>query len=171
MKVSLLEFPDDKAWLAVKERALVTVGKHAITPPDHDWKQRILEARHSPIRYLRFSFFLEDIPYWVSVHLCRHIHAQPYVRTQRNDRQNNYERNAARQDAPVSMLWDMNAEELMVICEKRLCLSSSEETRNVVKEMSKLVIDACPEFKDLLKPKCEWTGGKCYEFYSCKNKV
>lgn len=168
MTVKLIRYPKEEDWFGVKERALVTIGKHAVNQPSDEWKHRILEARHSPIRYLMFSFYLEDIPYWVSVHLCRHIHAQPYVKTQRNDRQVDYDRNEARQDMPVSMIWDMNAEELMVICEKRLCVSASKETRNVVKEMAKLVIDSCPEFNNLLKPKCEWSGGNCYEFYGCK---
>ena len=68
MKIELLEYPQERDWFAVKERALVTVGKKAVTPPTEEWKHKILEARHSPIRRLRFSFYLE-IPYWVSVHL------------------------------------------------------------------------------------------------------
>lgn len=165
MKVLLIEFPDDRAWLAVKERALVTVGKHAITPPDHDWKHRILEARHSPIRYLRFSFFLENIPYWVSVHLCRHIHLQPYCRTQRNDRQDDYDRNAAPQNAPVNMIIDLDAEMMMILANKRLCNLAAPETRQVVQEMCDLVEASCPEFAGLLVPNCEY--GRCHEMFPC----
>lgn len=80
MKIELLEYPTEKDWMEVKRRALVTVGKKPVNPPDSEWKRRILWARHSPIRYLRFSFYLE-IPYYVSVHLVRHVHAQPYVRS------------------------------------------------------------------------------------------
>lgn len=108
--VKLLEYPTEKDWLEVKRRALVTAGLTPKNAPDVAWKHAILEARHSPIRYLRFSFYIE-CPYWVSVHLCRHVHAQPYVRSQRNDRQSDYDRNAARQDEPVSMILDVNAEE------------------------------------------------------------
>lgn len=124
MIIKLNEYPDNGDWMAVKERALVTVGKKAVTEPDHRWKEKMLEARHSPIRRLMFSFYIE-CPYWVSVHLCRHIHSQPYVRSQRNDRQADYDRTKAPQDSPVSMIWDMNAEELMVIANKRLCAQAS----------------------------------------------
>ncbi len=167
MKISLLEFPTDKDWYEVKRRALVTVGKDANSAPTESWQQRILEARHSPIRRLRFAFLLEDIPSWVSVHLCRHIHAQPYVKSQRNDRQSQYDRNAARQDEPVSMIWDMNAEELMTIANKRLCFKASAETREVVQKMCDLVSLVCPVFEPFLVPMCEYHGGTCHEMQPC----
>lgn len=166
MLVKLMEHPSDKDWMAVKERALVTVGKKAVTEPDQLWKRKMLEARHSPIRWLRFSFYLE-VPYWVSVHLCRHIHSQPYVRSQRNDRQADYDREKAPQDAPVAMIWDMNAEELMVIANKRLCMQAAVETREVVQEMCRLVVEVLPEFETVLVPMCEYHGGTCHEMKPC----
>jgi thymidylate synthase ThyX len=169
MKIELLEYPQERDWLAVKERALVTVGKKAVTPPTEEWKRKILEARHSPIRKLQFSFYLE-IPYWISVHLVRHIHAQPYVKSQRNDRQNDYDRNAARQDETVCMIWDMNAEELLTIANKRLCNQASKETRKVVETMCELVKAACPEFSGELVPMCVYHGGVCHEMFSCRKK-
>ena len=111
MNVILLEHPTDDDWMGVKVRNLVTIGKRAVNPPDDTYKKRMLMARHSTIRYLRFSFYLEDIPYYVSTHLVRHVHAQPYVKSQRNDRQRDYDRTKAPQDTPVNMIWDMNAEE------------------------------------------------------------
>lgn len=167
MKITLLGYPGFNDWHEVKRRALVTVGKNVFESPDTKWRMDILNARHSPIRYLRFSFLIEDIPSWVSVHLCRHIHAQPYVKSQRNDRQKEYDRNTAPQNAPVTMIWDMNAEELMVIANKRLCKQASEETRAVVKEMCKLVKEKCPEFKPFLVPMCEYHGSMCHEMKPC----
>ena len=166
MKATLIEYPVDKDWMEVKRRALVTVGLKPVKEPTLEWKKSILDARHSPIRYLRFSFLLEDIPYWVSVHLCRHIHAQPYVRSQRNDRQDQYDRNAARQDAPVTMIFDVNAEELITICNKRLCRQTAKETRKLVFMMRDEVLKVCPEFVGQLVPICE-RHGKCYEMYPC----
>lgn len=71
MKVTCIEYPTDQDWIACKERALVTVGLKVKNPPTDEWKKSILKARHSPIRRLRFSFLLEDIPSWVSVHQNR----------------------------------------------------------------------------------------------------
>ena len=166
MRVELLEYPGERDWIEVYRRALVTVGKDTVKNPSDEWKRKILAARHSPIRYLRFSFLIE-LPYWVSVHLCRHTHAQPYVKTQRNDRQHEYDRNAARQDEPVLMIWDINAEELLTIANKRLCFLAAEETRKVVENMRLLVNEKCPEFKDYLVPMCEYAG--CHEFQVCQN--
>lgn len=166
--VELIECPDEWDWMGVKQRALVTVGKSAVTPPTDWWKHKMLEARHSPIRYLRFSFYLE-IPYWVSTHLARHVHAQPYIATQRNDRQSKYDRNKAPQDAPVKMIWDMNAEELMVIANKRLCATASAETRKVVRAMCDKVLAVAPEFEGLLVPACEYNG-VCHEMNPCGRK-
>lgn len=165
--ILLSSYPTERDWVECKRRALVTVGLKAKTPPTDEWKHSILEARHSPIRCLRFSFELVGIPYWVSVHLCRHVHAQPYVRSQRNDRQDEYDRNKAPQDAPVDMILDVNAEELMVIANKRLCNQASQETCAVVQEMCDLVEERCPEFKGLLVPMCEYCGGVCHEMNPC----
>ena len=165
MTVKLLAHPNDKEWFEVKERALVTVGKHAVSSPTEEWKKSILRARHSPIRHLQFSFYIE-CPYWVSVHLCRHVHAQPYVKSQRNDRQSDYDRNSARQDEQVSMIWDMNAEELITIANKRLCYQASEETGHLVELMCDEVLKLNPEFEQELVPNCIRDGG-CHEMYPC----
>lgn len=165
-KVVMRDWPDVVDWLEVKRRALVTAGFSKVkTPPDIAWKCSLLKAKHSPIRWLRFSFDIE-CPSWVSVHLCRHVHAQPYVRSQRNDRQDKYDRNAARQDEPVRMIWDMNAEELINIANKRLCFLASKETREVVKMMCDQVKEKCPEFAWVLVPNCFREHG-CNEMYSC----
>lgn len=166
MTVELIESPSEKDWMECKRRALVTVGKKPVNAPDSEWKHKILNARHSPIRYLRYSFFI-TCPSWVSVHLCRHVHAQPYVKSQRNDRQKDYDRNKAPQDTEVCMIYDVNAEELMTIANKRLCGQASEETQELVQKICDLAEKATPEFKGLLVPACVYNGGVCHEMFPC----
>ena len=167
MKIDIIKYPTEEDWMLVKQCTLMTVGKESDKPATEEFKRKMLRARHSPIRELRFVFRLTGIPYWVSVHLCRHIHAQPYVKTQRNDRQDAYDRNKAPQDAPVDMMWSMNAEELITIANKRLCNLASEETRYVVATICALVEFYCPEFKGQLVPMCV-RNGQCYEMFPCK---
>lgn len=167
MKIEILKYPNEEDWKLCKQCTLVTVGKKSVTPPTLEWKQKILAANHSPIRTLQFCFKLTDIPYWISVHLCRHVHATPFVSTQRNDRQSKYDRESARQDEPVTMCWYMNAEELITIAHKRLCSQASKETRELVAEICKKVIEVCPEFEGLLVPNCVYRGGRCDEFNCC----
>lgn len=165
MRVELLNYPDEKRWFEVKERALVTIGKKAVTPPTEEWKKKMLRARHSPIRHLEFSFYIECESF-VSVHCTRHKHAEPYVKSQRNDRQKEYDRKAARQDAPVCMIWDINGEEMIKIANKRLCGRADPDTRALVAKMCELVIEKCPEFNDELIPMCG-RENKCYEMEPC----
>lgn len=99
--------------------------------------------------------------------LCRHVHATPFVKTQRSDRNNGHDRSADRQDTPVNMCWYLNAEELITIAHKRLCRQASPETREVVQAICDEVIKVNPEFKDLLVPMCFYRGGICTEFYPC----
>lgn len=164
--VIMRESPTPNDWKEVYLRAMTTVGKDSDKEPSQEWKHAILKAKHSPIRRLHFSFMIE-CPYWVSVHLCRHVHAQPYVLSQRNDRQDNYDRNKAPQDTPVSMIWDMNAEELITIAEKRKCKKASPETRAVVELMCRRVCQVYPEFRGLLEPLCI-KYGTCIEIQPCK---
>lgn len=168
MRVTLVGYPKEEDLLWMKECTLVTVGKEPATVPTTEWLHKMLEARHSPIRELWYRFRLDDIPYYVSVHLVRHhVDFHPYVKSQRNDRQNEYDRRSAPQDAPVSMCLSLNAESLMNLANKRLCAQASEETRQVVQMMCMLVQQQCPEFEGLLVPMCEYHGGKCHEIFPC----
>ena len=166
MKVEILKYPTTEDWLLVKKCTLVTVGKETDKPATEKFKRDLLKSRHSPIRELRFLFHLTDIPYWVSVHLCRHVHAQPYVKSQRNDRQSKYDRGKAPQDAPVSMIWTMNAEEWLTICNKRLCNQASKETMEVIEMLRDAVAKTNPEFIDEMVPMCV-REGECHEMYPC----
>lgn len=167
MDIEILKHPTEEDWMLCKKCTLVTVSKESNLPPTDEWKVKLLKANHSPIRTLQFCFRLTDIPYWVSVHLCRHVHATPFVSTQRNDRQVKYDRGKAPQDSPVNMCWYMNAEELITIAHKRLCTQASKETRDIIRMICDKVVEVNPEFKDLLVPLCAYRGGLCEEFNCC----
>jgi hypothetical protein len=144
------------------------MGKETETPPTSEFVRKLLVARHSPIRELEFRYVLRDIPYWVSVHLVRHhVGFQPYVQSQRNDRQSKYDRGKAPQDTPVTMRVTLNAEALMTLANKRLCMKASPETRAVVEDMCILAQEKMPELRGLLVPMCEYHGGICYEMQPC----
>lgn len=169
MKVTCIEYPTEKDWIEVKRRALITEygkGLGEIKPPTLEWKKKILEARHSPVRRLHYSFLFEDIPSNTSVHLCRHIHAQPYVSSLRNDRQDKMDGDAARRDTPVNMILDVNVEELMVIANKRLCKKAATKTRMVVTLMCIEAVKETPEIASQLVPMCVYAGG-CHEMHPC----
>lgn len=167
MKITLIEYPKSKDWFEVKRRALITIGKTPLDVPDSEWKKKILEARHSPIRRLVYSFLFEDIPSNTATHFARHIHAQPYVSSLRNDRQTVINGDSAPRNTPVDMILDVNAEELMVIANKRLCNQAAAMTQRVTKTMCELAVEATPELEGLLVPMCEYHGGVCHEMKPC----
>jgi len=168
MNVTCIRWPTDEDWMNCKQRALVTVGLHAKTPPSSEWKQKILEARHSPIRCLPFSFYLEGVPSYIATHFARHhVGVEKYIKSQRNDRQSEYDRNAARQDSPVDMILDLNGESIQVLANKRLCGQADPSTRRVMQEICGQAVMKCPEIADMLVPMCVWQGGICHEMKCC----
>ena len=169
MEIIMTKWPSEDDWFEVKRRALITVGKGIKTGPTMEWKRRILKARHSPIRHIQFSFDLIGIPSFEATHLARHIHAQPFIKSQRNDRQADYDRNAARQDVPVNMIWDLNGEEILVVMNKRLCNQADETTRKIVSLIKDAILEKCPEFSDELIPMCQYVG-ECKEMFPCKGE-
>ena len=170
MKIKILKYPTQQDWQWVKTCTLNTVGKKSTSLPTDEWKIKLIKSEHSPLRELWFGIKME-IPYWVSVHFVRHhIGVNHYVQTQRNDRQNKYDRNLAPQGEIVSHIMSINAQELIFMAHKRLCLQASKETREVMQEICKQIIDLCPEFKDVLVPMCKYRNGRCDEFFPCNKK-
>lgn len=172
MQIELRRYPAQSDLMWMKECTVGTMGKEAKTMPTSDFVRKLLIARHSPIRELQFSYVIRDVPYWVTVHLVRnHVGFQPYVQSQRNDRQSDYDRTKAPQDTPVTMRVTLNAEALMNLANKRLCMKASPETRVVVQRMCVLAEKVMPELKGLLVPMCEYHGGVCHEIQPCGQGV
>lgn len=169
MKVTCIYWPRIQEKLLFKRAIRVTMGytKCPDSLPSSNLIRGCLEARHSPIRTLQFAFLIEEIPSNISVHLCRHVHATPFVSSLRNDRQDKINGDEAPRNTPVNMILYLNAEELMVIANKRLCNLASPLTREAVKMMCDEAIDRMPELDGLLVPMCEYHGGVCHEIKPC----
>ena len=165
--ITLAEWPEARDWYEVYRRALVTIGKRPIREPPDEWIREMLEARHSPIRRAWYSFELINLPSNTATHFCRHVHAQPYVSSLRNDRQDAIDGDMAPRCAPVDMILDVNAEELMVMANKRLCNQAAPVTRQIMAGMAELAVWATPQLAGLLVPMCEWCGGVCHEMRPC----
>lgn len=169
MKVTCIYWPEDRERMLFKRAIWVTIGKTAEPkePPFPQLIRDMLNARHSPIRVLNFAFLIEDIPSNIATHLCRHVHAVPFVSSLRNDRQDKMDGDTAPRNTPVDMILYCNAEELMTIANKRLCNLASEKTRLVVKMMCVEAENRMPELEGQLVPMCIRCGGVCHEMNSC----
>lgn len=165
--VEILKYPNDDDWMLCKRCTLNTVGKDSVKMPTEEWKKKLILSEHSPIRTLNFCIKM-NIPYFVSVHFCRHFTGVThFVQSQRNDRQDKYDRNNAPQSSFVSHMMYINAQELMFMARRRLCTQADPYTRMVMKEICELVIEKCPEFDGALEPMCSYRGGRCTEFNCC----
>jgi len=172
VKVEILRHPTDEDWQRCKMLAMNTIGRTWRSKLVSDvWKRKILKAGHSPIRTLMFTIKME-VPYWVSVHFVRHKYGvEHYVTSQRNDRQDNYDRTQAPQGEMVTHIMDINAQELIQMARMRLCGQASEETRQAMYAICKAVLEVNPEFRGFLVPKCRYgeMGFYCNEFKPCDN--
>lgn len=169
MKVTLIYKPEARDLMLMKRCVWVTQGKTAQPNelPSSKLLRGLLTARHSPIRVLNFAFLCEDVPSNVATHFARHVHAVPFISSLRNDRQDKLDGDSAPRNTPVSMILYVNAEELQVIANKRLCGKAAEQTRDLCLMMCDAATQAMPELAGLLVPMCVRCGGVCYEMESC----
>jgi len=169
MKVTLIYGPEERELKLLKRCVWITMGKtqEPNTPPSSELLEKLLGARHSPIRVLNYAFLIEGIPSNTSTHLARHVHAVPFISSLRNDRQEKIDGDRAPRNTPVNMIYYLNGEELMTVANKRLCSKASAKTRHVVKMMCDEAIKATPELERWLVPTCMYHGGVCHEIDGC----
>jgi len=155
------------SWREVADRANETINLLPRTnEPPSSWKRRMLLAEHSPIRTLSFTIRWIDIMYWVSVHFVRHkIGIEHFVSTQRSDR-TLIDRDSLPQSNRVNHTINVNAQALIIISRKRLCMNASKETRNAWKALLETLKDSEPELFSVCVPDCIYRG-HCHEFKSC----
>lgn len=171
IKVEMIKHPTDEDWLFCKQCALNTIGKKSTILPSPEWKEKILRAEHSPIRTLWFAFKI-SAAYYTVMHFVRHkIGCEHFVKSQRDDRNNNDIPRAEKlQGEFVDYILYINAQELMFMARRRLCNQASVETREVMKGIVKEVLKTNPEFKNILVPMCVYQG-HCPEFTPCSNEI
>jgi hypothetical protein len=156
-------------WSDVKECARNTIGlAGAGVEPTDDWKRKMIFCEHSPIRRIKFVWKWVDLPYWVSVHFCRHkIGCEHWVSTQRDDRNNKEtSRNDAPQGSLVTHIMESDLQALINISKVRLCTGASPETRQAWKMVIDEIAKVEPEVARTLVPSCVYRGF-CPEYISC----
>ena len=165
MEVKLIRYPKEEDWKRALLLARETQGKEGDLTPSFEWKKKLINSEHSPLRTIMFTIEMQNIPYCNSVHFVRHkFGVEHYVKSQRS----NKNRGEEPQNAPVNHIMDINAQALIFMARKRLCFKADETTREIMKEIVNKIIDVCPEFKGFLVPECIYRGNICHEFKSCE---
>lgn len=164
MEIKLIRYPKEEDWKRALLLARETQGKEGDLTPSFEWKRKLINSEHSPLRTIMFTIEMQNIPYCNSVHFVRHkFGIEHYVKSQRS----NKNRGEEPQNAPVNHIIDINAQALIFMARKRLCFKADETTREIMKEIVNKVIEACPEFEGFLVPECIYRGGNCHEFKPC----
>ena len=156
----------DFDWKLVKNCCRSTVKKQFTDgEPSDGFKRDLLIAEHSPIRELKLTWLWKGIKYWVSTEWSRHKF-EKFITSQRNDRQSDYDRNEARQDAPVDFIGSANMQNLIDSFRKRLCFTATKEARSYAVSLKKELAEIYPIESSVLVPHCVYRGG-CSEMLKC----
>ena len=152
----------------VADRARTTIGLGEGTKQvSNEYMRKLYLCEHSPIRTQHYRIKMEDVPYWVVMHLVRHNVgiSGHFVSTQRTDRTGE-DRNSKSQDALVMYEVELNAQAIINISRRRLCNCASKETRKVWQ----MVVDELRKINEPLAQCCvadciyrNW----CYEHKTC----
>lgn len=165
-KTDILKIQAD--WTEVKNECRHTANKEATDiQPTPEFIKKILIAEHSPIRLVKIKWGWKGIKSWISVHFARHwLGWEKWVSTQRSDR-TGMDRNEARQDSPVNMDIEANAQSLINVSKFRLCRQSSYETRLYMEDLKASIKESNQkELSDVMVPMCIYRAG-CSEFDCC----
>ena len=154
-------------WQDVVDDCRVTRGKESLgKEPSEKFKREILIAEHTPIRNIHIKWIWRNIKSWIATHWVRHKW-ECYVKSQRNDRQSDYDRNKAPQAAPVTFTGEANPHHLIDTWRRRLCRQASPETREYAEDYKEALHEIEPEIADVLVPNCVYRCG-CPELKPCK---
>lgn len=156
------------SWKEVLNAARFTQRKPEVDhEPSDEFKQKMIKAEHSPLRCLQFTIDFYDIPYYTSVHLCRHVHAQPFVSTSRPDINGQMKpRDEQKKSDPVNMRLLVNAQEIINISRVRLCSKAEGTTRMLWMKAIRELVKIEPFLANACVPNCLYRGF-CPEIKPC----
>lgn len=164
MKTEIIKFKGD--WQEIVDDCRASVKKPPLgKEPSAEFKRRMVICEHSPIRDMWVKFQWIGMKYWEAMHWKTHKW-EGVVNTQRNDRQDLYDRNKAPQDMPVNFTGNANIQHTIDTWRKRLCRMASKETRETAEDFKRELRKAEPEWSDALVPNCIYRCG-CPEMGGC----
>ena len=131
---------------------------------------KMLQCEHSPIRTQLYKITLVGVPTFVSVHLVRHkLGVEHFVQSNRDDRGGSG--NTENRMTPVVHALIANAQSLIAMSRKRLCLNAHQQTVAWWTRVRKAIKKVDPVMAQYLVPECVYRNGLCPELHMCKAGV
>lgn len=170
-----VEIITDRYW--VKRAALKTRHLDPLTPGLSDKGfLGLLLGLHSPIQEFKIWVDLDNLAERVHTHLVRHRETGKYVATSRPDIEDELkaiknkladELGAKKNQVSFrSMAWTINAERVIEIAKRRLCVRSWDETIQATLFIKDALEELEPVLASLMFPTCVWLG-ECPEGAEC----
>ena len=158
--------------ITVEKLTTVDLARQACKFTIHGHKDSLIslkkayQCEHSPMRTQLFWIEMMGIPSFVSVHLVRHNVGivSHYVQTMRDDRGAG---EVANRNTPVNHAILCNAQALVNMARKRLCMKAHAATREVMAGMMEEIAKVDPDLAAVMVPECEYRGGVCHEIKPC----
>jgi hypothetical protein len=156
------------SWTDVMNVARATVGKKPLEKePSDAFKYKMLYTEHSPLREISFRIEMEDIKYWVSMHLRTHNQfARHFVRSQRTDK-TGIDRDDLKQSALVDHTITMNYQSIITTSRDRHCQKASRETREVWERIVCSIYSVDKPLGRVCVPECVYRGVCPYGADTC----
>lgn len=153
----------------VGDRARTTInldgGDKAIS---ENYMYKMYRCEHTPIRCRKFLVSFINIPYSLAMHFVRHNQGViPFVSTGRDDRvEVNADTIRDRDNIPVRLDLECNAQALINISRKRLCKQAHRNTIKAWKIVKELMREIdLPLYANMVAD-CVYRGG-CFEYKPC----
>lgn len=127
--------------------------------------KKVYQCEHSPMRTQLFWIEMMGIPNFVSVHFVRHsVGLSHFVQTMRDDRGAGEVANRLTETNHAMLI---NAQALVNMARKRLCMKAHAETRLVMSEIAEEIAKVDTDLAAAMVPECEYRGGVCHEIKPC----
>ena len=158
--------------IIVKELTSLSLIQRACEMTMHGQQSKVslntmYKAEHSPIRCRLFWIELQNIPTFVSVHLVRHKHGvEHFVQSNRDDLYLD-EDTVVDRNTPVNHGMLINAQALINMSRKRLCLKSHKKTVGIWTKLRKMIREIDPDLYNYMVPECVYRNGFCPEMRKC----
>ena len=131
----------------------------------HPNRYKLYKSEHSPIRCVTFWIELFDVPTFCSTHFVRHsIGMTHFVKSNREDRAGHIEDKGRLTPVNHSLL--LNAQALINMSRRRLCMKAHKETRLIMEAIKNAISEIDPDLANCMLPDCQYRGA-CHELTSC----
>ena len=189
-KKPVVEVEQIVPWSVARDAARRTIGKEPLgrekSEVSHKFKIQSCIAEHSQIKLVQYRISFKDLRQWVGVHILRHPYLLPFIHSQRVDRREDIDKMV---DKVMGIIEDdikndpnfnkrdylfqgeendqdfyVNAQTLINISRKRLCMCASKETREAWEMVKEAIVKIDPEVAHCMVKNCVYRS-RCPEMH------